>query len=635
MASNARRAAIRRRRHENQVSPPEPSNPAQTVAWREIQLLLDEEIQRLPGVFREAFVLCIMEHKSCAEVADQLGINPATVRTRLNRARQLLQRRLSLRGVSLASLLAATALAEKPTLAAVPPALAESTSKAALAWTTGKAMKGIVTTNVATLVEGAVKFSILAKISLFLVAVLLVSSAATGTAIFINQDAKSPIQDNTLPPQNTDAKQIESKENLKALLDPGLIDGNRDQAPKNATSDRVQQDSLDELLRVYKELGVAAPSKDAPASGTPLQVHGGGAVNGAVQPVVYRLVFQLRPATKTRPPLLLEGMTESDRFWLDDKSEVDPTTPMPKNVDLRIGGLVLAIQCHSMGWDRLANRVRGEYQAGDPQPPRQQLVQIATGYLVGRFLRGGGDEAKLSRQMEHLSALKRPFAWDPDNGKEELVLTHMSGVVRDDDGQAIAGATIAQNGTYGFAETRANSPGAGRSLSDALGRYRLSFYTRPVGAVQLLGLSAQARGFVSTDIQFRAAVPVLRPGATTEMDIVLSKGEVMAGRIQVPSRLLDSLSVDAGMPRNYMFRVRSSSFVQEYRTEPGGAFEIWVPKGSYDLELIISADKPPVLLEKNVASGARDLKLSKVDPAVAPELLSQAFDVLKADMARN
>src|SRR5262249_17440839 len=68
MAMNGRRSALRRRRYERSVAPVPPQSPAWQAAWREVQVLLDEEIGRLPEKNRAPFVLCYLENKSCAEI---------------------------------------------------------------------------------------------------------------------------------------------------------------------------------------------------------------------------------------------------------------------------------------------------------------------------------------------------------------------------------------------------------------------------------------------------------------------------------------------------------------------------------------------------------------------------------------
>src|SRR5205085_5926571 len=46
-AMNAKKATIRRRRHEGKAKTTPPISPAWDLAWREVQAILDEEMQRL------------------------------------------------------------------------------------------------------------------------------------------------------------------------------------------------------------------------------------------------------------------------------------------------------------------------------------------------------------------------------------------------------------------------------------------------------------------------------------------------------------------------------------------------------------------------------------------------------------
>jgi RNA polymerase sigma factor (sigma-70 family) len=124
-AMKAKRGAARRRNHEARAGAvaPRPASPT----WDDVQAVLDEEVQRLPSCYRQAFVLCVLEGKGGAEVAAELGCKEGTVKSRVNRARHLLRRQLSRRGIQLAALLAAVSVAEGVGRAALPPALARST----------------------------------------------------------------------------------------------------------------------------------------------------------------------------------------------------------------------------------------------------------------------------------------------------------------------------------------------------------------------------------------------------------------------------------------------------------------------------------------------------------------------------
>jgi RNA polymerase sigma factor (sigma-70 family) len=131
MAADARRAASRRRKHEGRAGPPPAADPAWSAAWREVQVVLDEEVQRLPAIYREPFVLCCLENLSCAEAARRLGEKKGTVCSRLGRARGQLRRSLARRGIELTAVLAALALPGARSAARSPRWLASTVSAAA------------------------------------------------------------------------------------------------------------------------------------------------------------------------------------------------------------------------------------------------------------------------------------------------------------------------------------------------------------------------------------------------------------------------------------------------------------------------------------------------------------------------
>jgi RNA polymerase sigma-70 factor, ECF subfamily len=80
------------------------ASPAQLQVAARADELLDREflarkahefIDRLPELYRDAFVLRDLEELSTAEVAQALGVEPATVRQRVHRARLMLRGYLS------------------------------------------------------------------------------------------------------------------------------------------------------------------------------------------------------------------------------------------------------------------------------------------------------------------------------------------------------------------------------------------------------------------------------------------------------------------------------------------------------------------------------------------------------------
>jgi RNA polymerase sigma factor (sigma-70 family) len=155
MASNAKRAAARRRAHESRAEAPPRTGPGPDLGWREVQAVLDEEIERLPEKYRAVFVPCCLEGQSRADVARQLGLKEGTVSSRLAEARGRLRRRLARRGISLSAVLGAAALAEGASTAAVPALLFGTTVRAAIPYAAGaRPATGTVSANVAALVEG-------------------------------------------------------------------------------------------------------------------------------------------------------------------------------------------------------------------------------------------------------------------------------------------------------------------------------------------------------------------------------------------------------------------------------------------------------------------------------------------------
>lgn len=75
----------------NHIPDERTESPTTTTLRGEIRQLLERRIDELPVAFRTVFVLREVEEMSVEETAAALGIPPATVRTRLFRARALLR----------------------------------------------------------------------------------------------------------------------------------------------------------------------------------------------------------------------------------------------------------------------------------------------------------------------------------------------------------------------------------------------------------------------------------------------------------------------------------------------------------------------------------------------------------------
>jgi RNA polymerase sigma factor (sigma-70 family) len=121
VALKARTAGQRRRLHETpapDLTPPDPRpDPLEELTARELLTVLDEEVQRLPEVYRLPVLLCGLEGRTQEEAAAQLGWTPGSVRGRLERGRRQLHLRLARRGLSLSAALAAVELSRGAALA--------------------------------------------------------------------------------------------------------------------------------------------------------------------------------------------------------------------------------------------------------------------------------------------------------------------------------------------------------------------------------------------------------------------------------------------------------------------------------------------------------------------------------------
>jgi RNA polymerase sigma factor (sigma-70 family) len=221
-AMKAKRGAARRRNHEARLRAVAP-RPAAGPTWDDVRAVLDEEVQRLPTCFRSAFVLAVLEGKSGAEVAAELGCKEGTVKSRVNRARRELRRQLARRGIDLTALLAALSVAESAGRAGVPALLARTTVRSGLSVAAGEPAAGVIPSHVAALAAGVTRAMSLTKaktVTAALLAAALFAAAGVLTcqAIAAKGQEATPAAKPGQPASETGARPPESADAADASV---------------------------------------------------------------------------------------------------------------------------------------------------------------------------------------------------------------------------------------------------------------------------------------------------------------------------------------------------------------------------------------------------------------------------------
>jgi len=211
LALRARRQRAGRLRREQQAAIMQTRKLDAQSAWHDLEKMLDEVLQQLPERYKQPLILCCIEGRSHEEAARELGCPIATLRSRLARGRERLRLLLGRRGAMLSIGALATFLAAEVPATAVATSLRRSTLEAALRFASGKAASHLVSRPVATLVDGALRASIVTHMKL-VVAIFLALGLVTTSALAISkhvfavhsdvedQEAEATGQDGIEPP---------------------------------------------------------------------------------------------------------------------------------------------------------------------------------------------------------------------------------------------------------------------------------------------------------------------------------------------------------------------------------------------------------------------------------------------------
>jgi RNA polymerase sigma factor (sigma-70 family) len=195
LSLKAKTSALRRRTRESQAAGPTATEPLSDkgavgdlsdLDWRELRLVLDEELHRLPEKHRGPLVLCYLEGKTNEEAARELGCPAGSMSWRLGQARDLLRTQLARRGVVLSTGLLVPVLADKAA-AAVPATLIATTLQGAVQFA-GKSTAAGVAASVTALAEGMLRDMFVRKVKITVALLLTLAVVAVGSIAIIQRN---------------------------------------------------------------------------------------------------------------------------------------------------------------------------------------------------------------------------------------------------------------------------------------------------------------------------------------------------------------------------------------------------------------------------------------------------------------
>jgi len=191
-AKRARADAVQRLSRVSRIPTSSPVDSLAELSARELSAALDEELEGLPEQYRAPFFLCFIESRTRDQAARQLGWSLRTLHRRLERAKKLLHVRLTRRGLTLSTALAALGLFQQGTKAAVPPLLVTATFRTASSWMMGKSYTAAASSaTAAALAERVLRSMVVIKLktmATLLVAACLITS---GAGLVLRQEGES------------------------------------------------------------------------------------------------------------------------------------------------------------------------------------------------------------------------------------------------------------------------------------------------------------------------------------------------------------------------------------------------------------------------------------------------------------
>jgi hypothetical protein len=181
----------------------------------DLQLLLDEELGRLPDKYRIAIILCDLQQKSRPEVARQLRLPEGTVGSRLARGRAMLAKRLARRGLTVPAGTLAAVLPQQAE--AVPTAVLSTTLKGAGLLAAGEGVAaGAISPQASAITEGVMKAMSIGKRQMVGVVFLLMAAVVVAGGLLAHHILKkSHLEEVENPAREADPKEYGTESDAK------------------------------------------------------------------------------------------------------------------------------------------------------------------------------------------------------------------------------------------------------------------------------------------------------------------------------------------------------------------------------------------------------------------------------------
>lgn len=191
LAHKVRARADKQRRCEQQAANPAEQTLMDAVTWGELRGILHEEVDRLPEKYRAAVVLCYWRGRTHEQAGQQLGWARATIKDRLEKARELLRKRLARRGLALSAAWLAAALSEGKATA-VSAKLVQTTVHCAVLFSLGQIPAGVISANAVASAKSALQTMLLGKLKYGLALMLIFGILSGGAGLAILHESATP-----------------------------------------------------------------------------------------------------------------------------------------------------------------------------------------------------------------------------------------------------------------------------------------------------------------------------------------------------------------------------------------------------------------------------------------------------------